>query len=147
MSRQKISMVILVILLATGIARAQEPFTSASEEDRSWHLLQKQYDGLIRSVQHGFTKHECEFAKARAMGLPATEEEKAAVKKTIDDTAARYETSRKEWEMKYPGCNYGYSLKNDPPGCPNQIFFPSNSITFTQSMHSVTDIAIAECFQ
>jgi hypothetical protein len=49
---------------------------SCPPEDHSWHLLQRQRDGLIRSIERGLTKHECDFMAARAMGLPATEDER-----------------------------------------------------------------------
>ena len=69
-------------------------------EDRSWHLLQQQYNGAIYSVQPGLTKHECDFAAARAMGQPATDEEKTAAK-SLENTQVGiremwYETNRKD---------------------------------------------------
>lgn len=81
--------VAVVLFVLTAAGRAQGLCGPASMEgcvgggappgeDRSWHLLQRQYDGLIRTITHGLTKHECEFAKARATGEPATDEEKAA---------------------------------------------------------------------
>lgn len=52
----------------------------AQEEDRSWHLFTQSQGGTI-SLLHKLTKHECEFAMNRALGRPATQEEKAAVER------------------------------------------------------------------
>jgi hypothetical protein len=41
----------------------------------NWHLLTKSYGGTI-SLLKNLTKDECEFAKARALHLPATQAEK-----------------------------------------------------------------------
>jgi hypothetical protein len=40
----------------------------------TWHLLTKSHVGTI-SLLKNLTEHECQFARARALGLPATPEE------------------------------------------------------------------------
>lgn len=62
----------LFLLLAAGTARAQEPAT--------WHLMQKRADGSVvaEGLSAVMTKKECEFARARILGEPATDEEKTA---------------------------------------------------------------------
>lgn len=127
---------LLLFVLATpsfGQSHEQIP-----PEDHSWHLLQRQHDGLIRSVQSGLTKHECEFAKARATGQPATDEER----KTRDkyDQEAYMQTcplntneAWREWRNAHPlahGCRSG-----------------TGSTTWDFQSFEMTDISSAECFQ
>lgn len=135
----------LAALLVAGAAYADP--SVAQPEDRSWHLLQRQYDGLIRSVQHGFTKHECEFARARIMGEPVTDEEKAAAKKIHDDAAARDKAEQDQWALDHPGCHYGYRMMQDPPGCPDQGITMGTAMTWSNYAVPMTSIASAECFQ
>lgn len=144
------------MILATSAMA--EP-TVRQPEDRSWHLLQRQYDGLIRSVQHGFTKHECEFAVARARGEPATDEERAvaAKVKAEREAAARVQEAkdkadRAKWEGEHPGCNFLYHATDDAKGCPNErpggnYFIGSSAGYATWPSHPSTDISSAECFQ
>lgn len=105
-------------------------------EDRSWHLLQKQYDGLIRSIQSGLTKHECEFVKARVMGEPATDKEKAAEAQR----ASTHEKERADWLAQHPKC------ADSAQGSPECAWMGTPSSIKTR-MANVTDIASAECFQ
>ena len=51
------------------------PCNLALAPDRSWHLLTQSYGGTV-SLIRDLTKHECEFARARALHLPATDAEK-----------------------------------------------------------------------
>ena len=137
----------LVLLLALlGMARA-EP-TVAPTEDRSWHLLQEQYDGLIRSIQHGLTKHECEFARARIMGEPATDEEKAIYK-------ARTEAMQDAWD-KWKA-DHGCDPKDDSGGTSGPSYKAKGGTCMRgeefpypgEGWHTVQpgDIRSAECFQ
>lgn len=135
---------ILLFLLAIGSAHAE---TSAEPiQDRSWHLLQKQYDGLIRSVEHGLTKHECEFAAARAMGRPATDEEKATVQRAND-------IAESDWRKWADGhhCTHGYGATSGLSSVANdgRCYRGEEFNSFGSGMKSInmTDIGSAECFQ
>lgn len=131
----------LVSLLAISTAHAET-------EDRSWHLLQKQHDGLIRSVQHGLTQHECEFARARVMGLPATDEEKAETKahtQYIDGLWEKWEAENGCDRTQGSGWTSGPSFKVKGGYCMRGEEFAR----LGEGMRSITmtDIASAECFQ
>jgi hypothetical protein len=139
---------VLPLMLWAGAARA-EPNVAPSE-DRSWHLLQRQVDGLIRSVTHGLTKHECEFAAARAMGEPATDEEKAAAKKASDERVAREKAEEDRWNADHPGCNRYYPSKDDPKGKCDGLSYPSlftGGGMWSSTVTMPTNISSAECFQ
>lgn len=119
----------------------------AQSEDRSWHLLQRQQNGGIAAVIHGLTKAECEFAKNRIEGRPATEEEKAVVTAAREKRAAEW----KKW-MDDHGCKQnpnqfgatsGPSEKLADGSCVQGSEF--NAVTFGYS--SATDVRSAECFQ
>jgi hypothetical protein len=51
-----------------------------------WHLLTKSHVGTI-SLLKNLTEHECQFARARVLGLPATKDEIAAAKKKDEENA------------------------------------------------------------
>ncbi len=65
---------VAIALLVSESAGAQ------AQEPRTWHLLTISEGGTV-SLLKDLTKHQCEFSRARALGLPATDEEKAAEKK------------------------------------------------------------------
>jgi hypothetical protein len=67
----------VLALMSTMAAVADPP-------DHSWHVLCITNGGTI-SLLKGLTKHEAEFTHDRALGLPATAEEKAAAKKARED--------------------------------------------------------------
>lgn len=117
--------------------------TQAADEDRSWHLLQKQGDGLIRSVIHDMTKHECVFARARIMGLPATDAEIAAEQARVAKADAEAANAHEEWLSKHPEC------RGDVPGTTKCALLGSvkNSMISFESSNKSTDIRSAECFQ
>lgn len=123
------------------------PAPNKTTEDRSWHLLQKQHDNLIRSVQHGLTRHECEFARARVMGLPATDEEKEAARVAaekwksaqIAESMAREQRCADPQRAKPRNGTYD---ECDPVW--RGVIGPYSG-TITQYM--MTDIDSAECFQ
>jgi|HubBroStandDraft_1064217.scaffolds.fasta_scaffold97018_3 hypothetical protein len=124
----------------------------ASREDRSWHLLQKQYDGLIRSVQHGLTKRECEFARARIMGEPATDEEKAEAKAKAEKEEALRVAAKAKWLTDRPGCIDYYKPGGkecdpsyDPKTGKTNYFSSSPGIQTWGTL--ATNITSAECFQ
>jgi hypothetical protein len=48
-----------------------------ADEDRSWHLLTQSRGGTV-SLLRDLTKNECDYARARMLGLPATEAEQEA---------------------------------------------------------------------
>lgn len=45
--------------------------------DRSWHLLTQNYEGTVQ-ILSDLDQHMCEYARARALGIPATKEERDA---------------------------------------------------------------------
>jgi len=69
--------------------------TTTINEPRTWHLLTQSYGGTV-SLIRDLTKHECEYARARALGLPATPEEQAA----RDEFAQTQAERGKEWCAK-----------------------------------------------
>jgi hypothetical protein len=109
-------------------------------EDRSWHLLQKQYNGLV-SVQRGLTKHECEFAAARAMGEPATDEEKVAV-------AASRKAAQDDWaKWREANCKAGNKpTENIIYFCDVAVYGGGGGGGAARPV-SRDEIASAECFQ
>jgi len=65
------TLAVLAILLAAP-AYSQTP-----DDAPTWHLLTQSEGGTVSLVK-GLTKHECEFARARTLGLPATPAEEEA---------------------------------------------------------------------
>jgi hypothetical protein len=57
----------------------------------TWHLFTKSRGGTVSLIKN-LTEHECQFVRARALGLPATDAEKAA------NTAAT-----EKWFKEHPG--------------------------------------------
>jgi len=119
---------------------SSQPTGSMPPEDRSWNLLQRQYDGLIRSVQHGLTRHECEFVMHRVMGQPATDEEIAAEKARQERLAKETEEAHRKTIEQHPECADEKNEYNV------QYFGLLYSTGITRSIN-MTDIASAECFQ
>lgn len=131
----------LASLLSISTAQAQT-------EDRSWHLLQKQYDGLIRSVQHGLTRHECEFARARVMGLPATDAEKAREKaetQRADEAWEKWRTENGCAQGQSSGFTSGPSFKSQGNHCMRGEEFSGPGGGWKS--FQMTDVTSAECFQ
>jgi hypothetical protein len=135
----------LAALLVAGSACA-EP-TVAPTEDQSWHLLVRTEGGTI-SLLKNLTRHECEFSRDRALGNPATDEEKAAYKAEVD----RVQNAWGKW-MQDHGCDpsrgYGgtsaesYKMKDGTCMRGSEFAYPG------EGMFTVTpgDIKSAECFQ
>jgi len=129
----------LVLLLLAGAANAQ------TTDDRSWHLMQKRMDGsvVVEGLSATMTKHECEFARARAMGLPATVEEERAQRTANEElyfqkcppNGASNEDWKK-WQEQHPFAQ----------GCANADGNGGASWGGGR-IYSPTDIFSAECFQ
>ena len=133
---------LLALLLLPTIAHA--------EEERTWHLLQRQANGGIAGIVHGLTHAECEFGRKRIEGLPATPEEEAAEKAKTDALFQIVADARKA----HPKCdsfNIIPMMSADPyvqdpgngfcrVGAPTQLFRESRTL-------SPTDIEHAECFK
>lgn len=64
--------IILVVAIVCSVSSAH------AETPKNWNLLERNYDGVIITVVQGLTKHACNFARDRALGLPATPDEVAA---------------------------------------------------------------------
>jgi hypothetical protein len=125
-----ITLIIFILITSPALAK----------EDRSWHLLTQTYGGNI-SLLHKLTKNECEFSRARAKGLPATEEEK--LNAFIQELNNQIE--REKYKIEHPNCynnesNPDYSTTAIKEGC---LFTGSGIATF----YSEGDIKSAECFQ
>lgn len=126
----------LVLLLLAGPANAQ------TTDDRSWHMMQKRYDGSVvaEGLTTTMTKHECEFARARILGLPATDEEKKA--ETARKEAAQKD--RDEFRKSHLECNTDPPPTNKVACWGFMLGTPNGSST---TMHMMNEIASAECFQ
>ena len=125
---------------------------SHAAEDRTWKLMERQADGGIADIKPGLTKEECDFAKARIEGLPATPEEKAD--QAADEKADA--VKRMAWLDEHPSCkgNLGVGFPG-PSGGEGQegkdglcIWWSGGVSRFghTRSF-SPHDVESAECFQ
>lgn len=121
-----------MILIATPV-RANE---------HSWHLLTQTERGMI-SLLKDLTRHECEFARARALGLPATDEEKATANRQIEVEQREHEQRRAEWLKSHSECNPSDPHKLLPFPCSEDPYFSRSYVR----MVSPNDIKSAECFQ
>lgn len=111
-------------------------------DGHDWHLLTVSYGGTV-SLLKGLTKQECEYSRARALGLPATPEEEQAdaerYKNGHPACPARSAT-KEEWatwqaeHMTAQGCNYA-------DGSSESVDWGGGHAIFGG------DIKSAECFQ
>lgn len=106
-----------------------------------WHLMTQSYGGTV-SLQHGLDKRTCEFAKNRALGLPATDAERTAerareavVNPTCPSNDADKETW-KRWKAENPFAQ----------GCRHVDGNGATSWSMGQTI-SAGNIRTAECFQ
>ena len=114
-----------------------------------WHLLTKSHVGTISLIKN-LTEHECQFARARVLGLPATdeEEEKAKRRREIEfpkcvelyqsesGSTPRNSKIWEEWKRANPAAK----------GCTG----PEGTTTIWSSTTHVVndgDIETAECFK
>lgn len=105
------------------------PATRIVIDEHDWHLLTVSYGGAVRLLK-GLTKQECEYSRARALGLPATSDEEKAKE---DKERTAYER-RKALMSKCPAVP-----PNEWPTC-----LPSLEIGHAPDPG---DIKTAECFQ
>jgi hypothetical protein len=115
----------------------------------TWHLLTKSRGGTISLIKN-LTEHECQFARARVLGLPATdeEEEKAKRRREIEfpkcvelyqsesGSTPRNSKIWEEWKRANPAAK----------GCTG----PEGTTTIWSSTTHVVndgDIETAECFK
>jgi hypothetical protein len=112
--------------------------TPAGAQEANWHLLTQSYGGAV-SLQHNLEKRVCEFAKSRALGLPATPEEAIAEQRVYDrlNPPCPTDTSKGGWEKWHAE----HQITN---GCRGE-----NSATSWGGGRSLSagDIKSAECFQ
>lgn len=115
---------------------------------RTWHLLQKQADGGIAGILHGLTKEECEFARNRIEGHPATDQERA------EDEARRKRQADgwTKWKTEHH-CKEGVFGSEVTSGSSDQAADGTcamgrefGGITMGRS-YSPHDVMTAECFQ
>lgn len=88
--------------LVISIAVATLLFSGASRADEAsdWHLLTKSAGGTVTLLKD-LTKRECEFARARMKGQPATDEERA------HETASMMaEAKRMQYFADKTGCTW-----------------------------------------
>jgi hypothetical protein len=102
----------------------------------NWHLLTKSRGGTI-SLLKNLTKDECEFARNRALGYPATEAEKKAKK----EAEKKREEALAECESHLKPSNGRGSLP-----CGNDWIWANGWATFG-NIASAGDIETAECFE
>lgn len=114
--------------------------TVADEPLRSWHLLQTQADGGIAAILHGLTKDECEFAKNRIEGQPATpsemEAQKAQIKIEMETICP--ENTKEAW-AKWQDGHLGATGCQQPNG--GAVVWGGGR------SYSPHDVITAECFQ
>ena len=110
----------VIALCAAILVALIVPSVAIADEDHSWHLLTQTYGGTVTLLKD-LTKHECEFVRARALGLPATPEE---------EEAKRNAALKAEWEER-------------------KAKHPLGLLGAPSSGHLITnnDIKSAECFQ
>lgn len=139
---------LLTLTTATALAApVSEP------PDTSWHMLERQQDGGIASVLHGLSKHECEFAKARIEGTPATEVEKAAMAESAREQGIPM------WQP-YGGSDYSYydgawhpprivstPPMDPPPGWSGDVGRHTITRMWDSGPQSPQAVVSAECFQ
>lgn len=110
------------------------------QEDRSWHLLTQSEGGSV-SLLKDLTKHECEFARHRALRQPATDQEVATEKKRSD---AMWDEARDicAHPNKYQGSGGHVDAMCDANGNAIGLSYGGGS-----SAVQPRDIRSAECFQ
>jgi hypothetical protein len=130
-------LIFAVLAMVLGVCSCAQ-----AEETANWHLMTKTHKGTI-SLLHGLEKKTCEFARHRALGQPATEEEEAREKEYREIAYGQPcplkdadEKEWKEWMKQHPGA-YG-CFSADLGG---SISWGPNRYT------SDSDVETAECFQ
>lgn len=111
-----------------------------AEETANWHLMTKTHKGTI-SLLHGLEKKTCEFARHRALGQPATEEEEGReeeYRKAVYGGKCPPKDANQDdwnaWQKQHPtaqGCTTEHGAMSWGPG----------------RYASDSDIETAECFQ
>lgn len=100
-----------LIVVVTAMATLIE---TAIAQDTSWHLLSTSYGGTVSLVKN-LTRSECDFMRARLLGMPATveeEEEEAERRAYIEShpVCPKDKATKEEWEdwqkhhMSAQGC-------------------------------------------
>jgi len=116
--------------------------------DASWHLLTKTYGGNVTLLKN-LTEHECDFARNRELGLPATDSEKLA------DTEYRVSVSKK-WDAwrKLHDCKdemgEGSTTAMESEKSPDGMCIRGAEFALPgEGIHQVSagDIQSAECFK
>jgi hypothetical protein len=165
------AMIFLLLFLSATACRADEESCKAAAEpanvrDRSWHLLTITHGGTVTLLK-GLTKHEAEFARARALNRPATvkecEEAAADEKRRREAEAAREEAELREWKKTAPACPKAGASKTpdstlaievhgdgcvDAEGNPHRWIYPPSFSSFTWAPGPQSgDIESAEVFR
>jgi hypothetical protein len=104
------SLLAVALLVATTPALADtcctEPVTATEATSGDLHLLIVKSDGTLQ-LWRGLSDYECEFMKARSLGLPATDEEKAEAKRQAVEYAAKIALITKKGEEACVGKKNG----------------------------------------
>ena len=113
---------------------------------KTWNLIETNPNGAVIAVIQGLTKHACDFAKDRALGLPATPQEVTA-QQNLEQKAL---TADKAWAAKHHCNGWGGTSTNSFVASDGSCFIgPDVDPSDTESAPVQTDGAVqkAECFQ
>lgn len=126
------------------------PVAASADDGREWHLLQRQADGGVASVIRGLTKAECEFAKNRIEGNPAT----PADQQKAEDMKNAQMQRASEWMKAHPDCDGMTSVIGASGASGGEFedqgkgkcywFLQRGDVSGSYSPH---DVMAAECFQ
>ena len=105
--------------------------------DQSWHLLTQTEGGQMQLTKN-LSQHECEFLRARALNEPATDTEKAAVKRAQEQKDAHNNEVCKK---------IGTGNSDDGIACNNGKVIGWLARGEISRISQPGDIKSAECFQ
>jgi hypothetical protein len=139
------ALILLIILCPVTWCYADEESCKTAAEtpnsaDHSWHLLTITYGGTVTLLKD-LTRHEAEFARARALGEPATVKECREIAAAEKRRREAEEAELREWKKTAPACPKtfnefrGMNLESSP-GCVDSKgnahrFFETNTYTLS----------------
>lgn len=117
------------------------PFAVAGAQEHSWTLLTQTAGGKV-NITRDLTEGECEYARNRVLGLPATDEERAAVKAAQEARSASWRSFLEDNNCTQSGTTSLMSYKDDSGGC----WLGADLGATSWGSISFHDIRLAECF-
>lgn len=111
------ALVFLMLLCPVTWCYADEESCKAAAEpsnpaDHSWHLLTITYDGTVTLLK-GLTRHEAEFARARALDEPATVKECKEAAAAEKRRREAEEAELRQWKKTAPVCSKDFMEGKD----------------------------------